>query len=488
MNYLSVAFATFVVIVFGIYNICAQKIRWIVLLSASVFFYLCYDVRYIFFLLFAAISSFVCARYGLDNKRRKSNLIICIGLNVAMWFAVKGLPYWGSVLERILGVFGINIELPIPEFIVPVGISYFVLLAISYVADVYNGKIKYEQNFLKYFLYLTYFPTIIQGPISKYESLSAKLVAGKRIDYETFKGNMLLIIFGLIKKMVIADRIAIWANYCFNNYAELKGSILYVGALCYSIQLYMDFSGCVDICRGVSGLFGIELIDNFNAPYFSKSIKEFWGKWHISLSTWLKDYVYIPLGGNRKGKIRKYVNLVLTFLVSGIWHGAGLNYIVWGILQAVYQIAGECTLNIRKRVKGILKIQSDSISDKVYRTVITFNLTLISWIFFRSGRLLNAASYIKRMLSGFHLWVLFDGTLFKQGITLPQFVVLLLNIAFVVIVDYWKTKGSKSMESRIMEMHTIAKWACYLLLVFNIIFFGVYGSGYDASGFLYGGF
>ena len=139
-------------------------------------------------------------------------------------------------------------------------------------------------------------------------------------------------------------------------------------------------------------------------------------------------------------------------------------------------------------MKGTLKIQPDSISDKVYRTVITFNLTLISWIFFRSGRLLNAAAYIKRMLSGFHLWVLFDGTLFKQGITLPQFVVLLLNIAFVVIVDYWKTKGSKSMEIRIMEMHTIAKWACYLLLVFNIIFFGVYGSGYDASGFLYGGF
>mgnify|MGYP002512160862 FL=1 len=173
---------------------------------------------------------------------------------------------------------------------------------------------------------MSYFPAIVQGPISRYEQLSKELFRGHQFDYHHFCSELLLILYSLTKKIVIADRIAILANYCFNNYTDLSGFTLYVGALAYSIQLYMDFSGCVDICRSISGLFDVKLINNFNHPYFSQSIKEFWQKWHISLSSWLRDYIYIPLGGNRKGMVRKNINLIITFLISGLWHGAGFNF------------------------------------------------------------------------------------------------------------------------------------------------------------------
>lgn len=488
MQYLSFAFAFFVILILGLYNLMPQKQRWIVLLCASICFYLSYDARYLVFLLFVALSTFLGARFGRNKRRNRENLWICILANAGLWFVIKGLPWLGNSVNAILGKLWGDFRIPIPSILVPIGISYYVLLAISYVVDVYKKKIEPEKNFWKYLLYLSYFPTIVQGPISKYEQLREQLTAGKRIRYDEFRSNLLLIIFGLIKKMVIADRIAILANYCFANYSELEGVILYLGAVSYSIQLYMDFSGCVDICRGVSAMFGINLIDNFSVPYFAKSIKEFWSRWHISLSTWLKDYIYIPLGGNRKGKIRKHINLSLTFLISGIWHGSGLNYIVWGLLQAVYQIIGEYTYNLRIKIKTYLKIQPNSFSDKLYRTIITFNLTTFAWIFFKSGRFLNAVDYIKRMFAGFEVWKIFDGSLFLEGLSVAQFAIVVANIILITMVDYLRVKRKVYITDSILKFHIALRWGIYLLLLFDIILFGTYGQGYDMSGFLYGGF
>lgn len=488
MQYLSFAFVIFVILVWGLYYVFPRKHRWIVLLVASLIFYLSYDKRYVFFLMFVAITTFFGAKFGRNKRRNKENLILCVLANTCLWFVMKWLPGCWNWVDSIGKVLFEDFQLPTFSIIAPIGISYYALLAISYIIDVYKKRIKPENNFGKYLLYLAYFPTIVQGPISKYEQMREQLTIGENVDYSVFRKSLLLILIGLTKKMVIADRIAIWANYCFDNYSDLQGIILYVGALCYSIQLYMDFSGCVDMCRGVSGLFGIKLMDNFKAPYFSTSIKEFWGKWHISLSTWLKDYVYIPLGGNRKGKIRKYINIFITFLVSGVWHGSGLTYIVWGILHAMYQIVGDVSNDIRRKVKNLLGIEENSLSDRVYRTIITFNLTLFAWIFFRAGRLLNAVDYIKRMFSSINLWTLFDGSLFSQGIQFSEFIVLIINICFIVFVDWLKVKSEKDVENYVLESHTLVRWCCYLVLVFNIILFGAYGTGYDASGFLYGGY
>ena len=291
-----------------------------------------------------------------------------------------------------------------------------------------------------------------------------------------------------LKKMVIADRVAILANHCFTNYETLEGPILYVGAVCYSIQLYMDFSGCVDICRGVSALFGVELIDNFNAPYFARSIKEFWAKWHISLSSWLKDYVYIPLGGNRKGQARKYVNLLTTFFVSGIWHGAGINFMFWGLLHGLYQTIGDITAEQRKKIRAALQVKEGSVSEKIFQTIITFNLVTFAWIFFRSTRFLSGVEYVSHMLCFSSVEKLFDGSLFIAGFSFVQCVVVLVNIVIISLLDYFRSKQNKDFRNRILDAHIVLRWGIYFILIYDVLLFGVYGQGYDLSGFLYGGF
>lgn len=195
--------------------------------------------------------------------------------------------------------------------------------------------------------------------------------------------------------MVIADIIGIYVNFCFGNYSELSGIILYLGSFFYSIQFYMDFFGCVDICRGISKLFGIGL---FYRPYLAKSIKNFWGRWHISLGSWLKDYIYIPLWGNRKGKFRKAINILITFLVSGLWHGAGFSFLFWGFLHAMYQIFRDLLLKIRQKFKNLIGMKENSLSDNIYKVIITFNLVTFVWIFFRVNSFINSLEYVKNMM------------------------------------------------------------------------------------------
>lgn len=488
MNYLSLGFCTFVFATWITYNIVKRKIRWYILLEASILFYLMFDIKYIFFLLVVSVSTFICAITFNNVEYKKLSFITCIIFNVGVWFIIKGLPWVSFSINRVLNHFGVQIDDTFSAWIIPIGISYYVLQAIGYLTDVYKGEIEAEKNYGKYLLFLVYFPAIVQGPISRYKQLSKQLTNGKKIDFQCFRESLLLTAFGLIKKMVIADNLAIIVNECFINYPEMKGIVLYFGAVCYAFQLYMDFSGCVDICRGVSALFGIDLVDNFNAPYFSKSIKEFWRRWHMSLSSWLKDYVYIPLGGSRKGVVRKYMNLAITFAVSGIWHGAGLNYLIWGLLQAIYQIVGECTLGIRHKIKTIMNIKENSVSDNFYRRCITFNLSVVSWIVFRAGSLKGAISYLKNMCTLDRIWALTDGSLFEFGITYNKFIVILINILVVLVFEYYSMKENRNTKNVILNMHLITRWIIYLVLVFDVLLFGAYGSGYNASGFLYGGF
>lgn len=344
-----------------------------------------------------------------------------------------------------------------------------------------------EKNFLKYLLFLSWFPTIVQGPISRYDRLMPQLINEKKFCFENMRDHLLLILIGLVKKMVIADRLGIFVNTVFGGYEELKGVILYLGAVGYAIQLYTDFSGCVDICRGVSGLFGVELTHNFNRPYVARSIKEFWAKWHMSLSSWLKDYVYIPLGGNRQGTARKYLNLLITFLVSGLWHGAGFNFFLWGAMHAVYQILGQMTEGLRGKVKTFIGIESGSVSERVYQTVITFNLVTLAWIVFRAGGLMTGIYYIRNMLAEPAWWVLFDGSLFDFGLSQNYISLLVTHIAVLAVVELC-TKRQEDVISGITRLHVGVRWVIYLLLIFDVLLFGVYGSGYDAASFLYGNF
>ena len=487
MSYLSLTFVAFVALVIILYYGLPKKLRSGVLLVTSLFFYACFDWRYLIFLVFTALTTFLGALLTKKCKSKKLLVGSVIAFNVAVWFAIKELPWLLSTSSRAFNLLGVQWKVPTLSFIVPVGLSYFTLQAIAYLVDVAKEKYQGERNFFKYLLFLSWFPAVIQGPISRYNQLMPELLNDKKCSFETTRSNLILILFGLTKKMVIADRIGIFVNSVFDGASELQGFILYLGAVAYAIQLYTDFSGCVDICRGVSGLFGVNLVHNFNRPYLSSSIKEFWGRWHMSLSSWLKDYIYIPLGGNRKGAFRKYLNIIITFLVSGLWHGAGFNFFLWGGLHAVYQIVGQSTLALRQKIKKLIGVKQGSVSEKIYQTVITFNLVTFAWIIFRAGGLVTGFKYIVNMLSSVNLRELFDGSFFEFGLNQIYLLIIFIHIVFLFIIELC-SKSQENVIEGIKNQHFILRWVIYIVLIFDILLFGVYGSGYDMASFMYGGF
>ena len=492
MGYISFLFAVLLVASLIIYYIIPKKYQWVVLLLSSILFYASYELKYFAFLLFNILITFLSAIYigkAADNHLKKRLLILYLITNFMIWYIVNCSGWTISMLNYAFSLFHMDIRITLPTIIVPLGISYYTLQSIAYLVDVYKGKIKPEKNVFKLATYISYFPAIVQGPISRFDDLSKRLFHdAHKFDYSNFCFALQLILYGMMKKIVIADNLAVFVNNIFQNYSSYGGFILYIGAVFFSIQLYMDFSGCVDICRGVSSLFGVKLMQNFNKPYYAMSIKDFWSRWHISLSSWLKDYIYIPLGGNRKGRGRKYLNLVITFLISGLWHGAGFAFLAWGLLHAVYQIFGEITVGIRKKAKRWLNIVENSASDKFYKVLITFHLVTFAWIPFRAPSLSSALQYIKNMVTNYNPWVLTDGFLFQFGISFTLLVFLVINIVSVFFVEYKQYRYEIQYRYCIAQLHICLRWGIYFLLIFDLLIFGAYGAGYSSSAFLYGGF
>ena len=366
------------------------------------------------------------------------------------------------------------------------GISFYTLQVIAYCVDVYKGKAEAQSNFFKYLLFVSFFPQILQGPIPRYNQLKEQLFEGHTFDYKTVKFGFQLILWGMFLKMVIADRAAIFVNAVFPEYHLYEGTVLAVAAVLYSIQLYTDFLGCVCIAMGAAEVYGIKLQTNFERPYMAVSIKDFWRRWHISLSSWLRDYVYISLGGKRKGKLRRYINLMLTFLVSGIWHGSGLQYIFWGLMQGGYQVAGEILQPVRKKVRNVLKIDENSGFYVLWQRACTFVLITSSWVIFRSANLRAGLSMLKRIVTDITPWVLFDGTLYEFGIEARSFMALILCIVLVMVIEHFQEKGN--IREMLSQQHIIVRWSIYLGAIALVAVLGVYGPGYSATQFLYGQF
>lgn len=470
-----------------LYYLLPLKLRRWVLLALSLGFYLCVDWRYMPFLLFVALTTYVAARLVRRARRIKWLVGGTIAVNVGVWLVIKEVPWLVATSFRVLNMLGIEVQAPVISVIVPLGLSYFTLQAIAYLVDVANGKIEAERDFLCYLLFLSWFPAIIQGPISRYGQLMPQLCNREQFSVERTRRALFLILIGAVKKLVIADRIGFVADYCFVNYRSLYGLELYFGAIAYSLQLYIDFSACVDIFRGISALFGVEMVHNFNRPYLATSIKEFWSRWHMSLSGWLKEYIYIPLGGSRRGKGRKYINIVITFLISGLWHGAGFNFFLWGLMHAIYQIVGDATTMLRRRLRRWIGVEEGSASERIYQTVITFHLVALAWIIFGAGGLTSGLKYVQNMLSQFNPWVLVDGSLGELGLSMPYIVFLAVHLCVLFAMERRFCCQEDAIES-IMHAHLFLRWGVYIVLIFDVILFGVYGAGYSMSGFMYGGF
>lgn len=476
MDFLSLTFAVFFIISVVCYYAVPKKMRWGLLLLFSLIFYV-WSVPYlIIYLLFSTVTTFAYGKWAEKHKEHgKGALALVIAANLAVLLFVKFYP---------LGQAKLN--LPALNIIMPMGISFYTLQVIAYCVDVYKGKTEVQSNFFKYLLFVSFFPQILQGPIPRYNQLKEQLFEGHAFEYRTVKFGFQLILWGMFLKMVIADRAAIFVNAVFPDYHLYEGTVLAVAAVLYSIQLYTDFLGCVCIAMGAAQVYGIELQTNFERPYMAVSIKDFWRRWHISLSSWLRDYVYIPLGGNRKGKLRRYINLMLTFLVSGIWHGSGLQYIFWGLMQGGYQVAGEILEPVRKKVRNVLKINEASIFCVLWQRACTFVLITISWVIFRSTSLRAGVSMLKRIVTDFTPWVLFDGTLYEFGISSHSFIALILCIILMIVAEHYQEK--QNIREVLERQHIILRWGIYLGAIALVAVLGVYGPGYSATQFLYGQF
>lgn len=290
-------------------------------------------------------------------------------------------------------------------------------------------------------------------------------------------------LWGFVKKLIIADRLAILVNQVYNNYHDYRGLVLVLATVFFSFQIYCDFSSYSDIASGAAQVMGFELMDNFKQPYFSKSVAEFWRRWHISLSTWFRDYLYIPLGGSRVGKLKGYFNIMVVFAVSGLWHGADWSFVMWGAMNGAYQIIGKELKFLFDKAATIFKVNRESKLHILLKIITTYLLICFSWIFFRADTFSMAIQVIKQMVMEFNPWILTDGTLYKLGLDEKNFHLAIVGIIILLVFDYFNAK--QDIRERLGFCHIVFRWSVYYLTIFSIIIFGVYGLGYDASQFIY---
>ena len=392
MFFNSLQFAIFLPLVFFAYWFVPNKSKTsqnFILIVASYFFYSCWDWRFLFLLIFSTLLDYFSALQIENSKtdsQRKFWLWLCISINVGFLGIFKYYNFFVSSFSELLGSFGLHSNLILLKVILPVGISFYTFHGLSYTIDIYYRRIKAERNFVDYSLFVSFFPLLVAGPIERATHLLPQLKVKREFNFEKAKEGIYQIIWGLLKKVVIADTCAMYTNTIFDHYNSMNSLSLLLGTIYFAFQIYGDFSGYSDIALGAAKLFGVDLLKNFDFPYFSRDIAEFWRKWHISLSSWFRDYVYIPLGGSKGSKWFQVRNVFIIFLLSGFWHGANWTFIAWGFINALYFVP----LLVLKRNRANIdafKLSFNLSSVKiVINIVITFIITCFAWIFFRDRK------------------------------------------------------------------------------------------------------
>lgn len=429
------------------------------------------------------------------DKEQKLCFVICILLNLGILGFFKYFTFGLSSLNHLLAFIHIKEITWDYNILLPVGISFYTLQALGYLIDVYRGDIYAEKNFLRYALFVSFFPQLVAGPIERSKNLLVQLCTPKSLQYENIRKGLLLVLYGLFLKMVIADRAAIIVDTVYGNSGNYPGFYIIAATAFFAIQIYCDFYGYSTIARGSALMMGIHLMDNFNAPYYAKSVQEFWRRWHISLSGWFRDYLYIPLGGNRKGRLRKRCNLLTVFVVSGLWHGASVAFIFWGFLNGLYQVTEDVCAGVKKHIaeyqsrwrqfiEEAKKNDEVRFSTNLLHTVATFAFITFAWLFFRAGGL-NAALEILRHTFCVNNWyILFDGSMYELGVAENYMNVLLISILILFVSDYYKYHG-RDVADMLLKQGWGFRVTCYMLLIFTILLYGCYGEMYDIQQFIY---
>lgn len=438
MFFNSLHFAIFLPIVFIMYWFVGNKSKInqnYILILASYYFYSCWDWRFLFLLVFSTLLDYVSAIKIEKSKtpfERKMWLWLCITINLGFLGVFKYYNFFASSFAEAVHSFGFTASPILLKLILPVGISFYTFHGLSYIIDIYYKRIKSEKNFVDYSLFVSYFPLLVAGPIERATHLLPQIKVRREFNFNKAKEGIYQIVWGLVKKVVIADSCSIYANEIFNHYNTVNSLSLILGAIYFAFQIYGDFSGYSDIALGTSKLFGIDLLRNFNYPYFSRDIAEFWRKWHISLSSWFRDYLYIPLGGSKGNKLFQVRNTFLIFLVSGFWHGANLTYVAWGFINALYFLPLLLLNRNRKNIDDFtLGFNFESLRT-LFNILTTFTITCFAWIFFRSKTIMDAVLYIKRMFENHN----FSSEYFR----IERYSNELLALVVIFIVIEWNNR------------------------------------------------
>ena len=473
MLFNSIDFAVFLPIVFVLYWFVFSKsikLQNLLIVFASYVFYGWWDWRFLTLILFSTLVDFtVGIKLSKENGKSKRRLLLMTSVLVNLGFL--GLfKYYNFFLDNFTNAFtvlGYNFDGHSLSIILPVGISFYTFQTLSYTIDVYRKNLNPTKDIIAFTAFVSFFPQLVAGPIERATNLLPQFYKERKFDYSKAVDGMRQILWGLFKKVVIADNCAVFVNFIFDNSSELSGSSLALGAILFSFQIYCDFSGYSDIAIGTSRLFGFNLKQNFAFPYFSRDIAEFWRRWHISLSTWFRDYLYIPLGGSRGGLLNKVRNTLIIFVVSGFWHGANWKFIIWGALNAIYFLPLLLTNNNRVNLEIVAKNRVLPSISECLKMSATFSLVAFAWIFFRAENFSHATSYIEAM---------FSISLFSiPEILTPKItMVYTLLLIPILLVTEWLQRGELHGLS-IERLRRPERWIIYTTVLIMIVTFGKFG-------------
>lgn len=466
MLFNSISFAIFLPIVFLLYWFVTNKnlkLQNVLLLLASYFFYACWDWRFLFLLMFSTLLDYFTGLKMQDagnQKRKRFWFWLSISINLGFLGVFKYYNFFAESFAEAISHIGLQVNPWTLKIILPVGISFYTFHGLSYVIDIYKNRIKAEKNFIDYAVFVSFFPLLVAGPIERATHLLPQIKKRRNFDYSQAVDGLRQILWGLFKKIVIADNCAEIANQIFNNSADQSGSTLAVGAVFFAFQIYGDFSGYSDIAIGTARLFGIDLLRNFAFPYFSRDIAEFWRRWHISLSSWFKDYLYIPLGGSKGGNWMRIRNTFIIFIVSGFWHGANWTFIVWGALNALFIMPSIIMRTHRNHLETVAQGNSFPTVKEFFQMITTFALAVFAWIFFRAENITHAFSYV----SG-----IFSKSLFSVPTIIPRFLTLLLII--FVIIEWLGREQQYAIAKLGMRWKSPFRYAMYYAIIIAIFWF-----------------
>ncbi len=484
MFFNSLHYAVFLPLVVLIYFLIPPKRRWAFLLAASYYFYMCWKLEYIFLIVISTLVDYFAGLHmsRTENKKKKRTyLIISLVSNLGILFAFKYFNFFNESARAAFAHFNVAYHIPYFNVLLPVGISFYTFQTLSYTIEVYRGKQEPETHLGIFALYVSFFPQLVAGPIERSTNLLPQFYKKQDFTYENATNGLKLVMWGLFKKVVIADRIGVLVATIFAQPHQFSGVEFILGATLFAYQVYCDFSGYSDIAIGTAQIFGIKLMTNFKRPFHAVSLTDLWQRWHISLSTWFRDYLYIPLGGNRKGKWRTHLNVFLVFFISGLWHGAAWTYVIWGSVHGVFMVLELLTSELRGKTARFLRISQDHILWRTLGLLYTMTIFNFALLIFRAQNVRDAFYMVGHLFDGVGAFLMkmaqgdlvaLRGVMRSLGLSQKELTIAIVAIVVLEIAQLMQRRGS--LRAQLNQAPVMIRWALYYGLVISILFFGAF--------------